>query len=177
MELITFLLLTWEKALIGLGVLFVIVYILLIYYALKSLFVFKKQLNSYETSVKMATIETITLIRDLEKLSGDQIDEKNSDLLEEIEGLVVQNIVKGNYKKVLAVHTDFVNKLKSMITDQSLLEKVENNVNLQKEIDKLYQKALSYHSADLSGYNYWAHFILTRPFTLMFKFKKRDSIY
>jgi hypothetical protein len=177
MELFTFLLQSWEKAIIAIALLLAIVYFLLVYYSLKSLFAFKKYLNSYEISIKMATVETITLIKDLEKTANYQLDENDSDLVEEIENLTGQNIIKGHYKKVFAIYLDLYNIVKGNQTDERILEQIENNFKLQKEIDKLYQQALFYHSNDLIGYNYWVKFTLTRPFTFLFKFKKRDSIY
>ena len=168
---------SWEKAVIAIAILFVVVYFCLVYYSLKSLFYFKKRLKSYEVSIKMAVVETITLIRELAKSCDYQLDEETSDKLEKIEVSAANNEVKGCYKEVLVIYSTLFNKLKGQNNDENRLLEINNNLLLQKEIDKLYQKALFYHNADLTGYNYWVKFIPTKPFTLMFKFKKRDSIY
>lgn len=169
--------LTWQKALVGLAALIFTFLVLIVYYALRSLFVFKKTLNSYETSIKMTTVGTITLIRDLAKLVNYQFDEETVDKLDDIEYLAGQNTIKGFYKEVYSIYLNLYNHCKGIVTDPNLLYQIENNFKLQKEIDRLYQKALFYHATDLIGYNYWVKFWLTRPFTKMFGFKTRESVY
>ena len=176
MELLV-LLQTWEKAVIGIAAVIFVFYLLILVFALTACKRFNKLLNSYETSVKMATVETVTLIRQLASIIDYKLDENVSDRLDEIESLAGQNIVKGNYKETNTIYLGLYNHSKTLNLSEETIKKVEINLELQKEVDKLYQQALFYHNSDLAGYNYWVRFLLTRPFTKLCKYNVKESIY
>lgn len=176
MELLV-LLQTWEKAVIGIAAVIFVFYLLILVFALTACKRFNKLLKSYETSVKMATVETVTLIRQLASIIGYKLDENVSDRLDEIESLAGQNIVKGNYKETNTIYLNLYNYSKTLNLSEETIKKVEINLELQKEVDKLYQQALFYHNSDLAGYNYWVRFLLTRPFTKLCKYNVKESIY
>lgn len=177
MEFLLFLLQTWEKALIAIALLIFVFYVILIYFAISSCYKFQKLLKSYETSMKMSIIETITLIRQLAEIIDFKFDEETKDKIDQIESFAGQDIVKGHYKEVYLIYMELVKHAELTIQDKNILEKIENNKLLHKEIDNLYQKALFYHGQDLGAYNYWVKFILTRPFTKALKFNKKESVY
>ena len=177
MEFLLFLLQSWEKAVIAIAILVFVLYVLLVYYSLSSCFKFKNMLRSYEISMKMSIIETITSIKELAALINFQFDEETIKKIDEIETLAGQDIVTGYYKEVNTIYMDLLNYAKHSTKDSELLEKVKYNSLRQNEINNLYQKALFYHSQDLIGYNYWVKFVLTRPFTKAFKFNKKESVY
>ena len=177
MVLSIFLLQDYEKALIGIALLFFVIYVFLVIHSIVALKSFKNTLNSYEASIKMCIVETITLIRELSKISDIKINDDVNEKLDKIESFAAQDIIKGYYKQVFMIFSELYNSTKGNIQDSERLREIENNFLQQKELDKLYQNALFCHNADLIGYNYWVKNILVKPFTLLFKFKKRESIY
>lgn len=176
MELLV-LLQTREKAVIGVAAVIFIFYILILIFALTSCKRFNKLLKSYETAIKMSTVETVTLIRELASIIDHKLDEETIDRLDEIEALAGQNIVKGNYKETYSIYLSLYNYAKTQNLSEETLEKVEINLELEKEIDKLYQQALLYHNNDVAGYNYWVRFLLTRPFTKLCKYNVKENIF
>ena len=162
---------------ISIIILFVLGFVILAHFAVSSAVKFKKSLRSAEKSIKMTSAETITLIRELCEIADLKITMEEDEIIEEVEGKIVEEKLFGIYKNVNSI---YLNKYKEAISkdfNEEIIKKIEINYILQQEVDALYQKALFSYSSDLGGYNYWVKFWPTRFIMKLMKYNKKDELY
>lgn len=172
----TILLETWQNAIIVCAVALVVIYLILIYFAVTSLGYFKNKLKSSKNALKLCIAEEIYLVEELYELAGNMNLKTNALELKALKNKLDENQIQGLHTKVFQVYNEFFTNIKSNIFDEKTKQFLNKSYMKLEENRFIYMQITDTYNSDILGYNYWCKFILTRPFIKLLKYKKEDRL-
>lgn len=154
-----------------------VAYGIIVYYAISSCFKFNRKLNGSTKTIKMAVAEKILLTKTLSEKSGIELSVEEKEKLDDLADEVSSDNIIGKYAEVDKIYSKLRNLCRTSTFSDDIRKKLDINYSLNEENSYLYHSTIDEYNSDLLGYNYWCKLLITRPFTLMFRFKKKETIY
>lgn len=177
MNSLIFLLGTLEKLILTFVVAILIIYFLFVYFAVTSCFKFRKRLLNSRNTLKLLLTEKLTLVNSLYQVALDNNLKYSLDvILSGVEEKIKNNKLKGLYSKIDQAYYEIYRLLKNGLSDEDKQNLIIDNYKLNEENDYIYRQTIDSYNTDLLGYNYRCKLIITRPFTLLFKFKPMEQL-
>lgn len=169
--------LNWIEAIALVLTIVVLCYASFMFFRMRTIIYFSKEIKSNILSLKLIMAERITLTQKLAKIL--QENEIQSEIIEQI------NVDYANLKdtSISELYKKLDKAFRQMYRSAILSERLAKCESFQiiktysDENAAMYRKVVEEYNSNVGGYNYWVKFIIGRRLVKAMKFTKKQSIY